>query len=248
MSESILTSKSGSPGRSAVTIFITVHNDGHFLDESLGSALEVQQAMATTDGPNVDVKVFDDGSTDSRTCEVLDRVARRNIEVTRLPHRGLAATRNTALASVPTEFFVPLDADNRVRDEMLTELVPLLLDDPDAGAAYGDAMRFGDVTGRWTMGPTDETLIQSVNHIDSCALYRTAAVERIGSYRADLLGHEDWDLWLRFLDAGVGIIYSPVITFDYRVRPESLIRRLLAPIYQLAPTRHGASPVGGQLP
>jgi glycosyltransferase involved in cell wall biosynthesis len=224
-----------------ISIVLTVFNDGQFVDESFGSAIDLRAEVASRElAVDIEIAVFDDGSTDRRTLEVLARLEHRGIQVHRLAHGGVATTRNTAVALLKPEFFIPLDADNRLRPTIITELLPMLLDDEKAGAAYGDAMWFGDRSGRWTMGPIDRVGIRTTNHIDACALVRASAFHEVGGYRTDLLGLEDWDLWLKFLDSERVLLYTPTITFDYRVRAGSLIRQRQNLIYRQSPLPDGA--------
>lgn len=208
--------------RPTVAIVLTVFNDGRYVDESLGSALDLQQE--SVDIADVSVVVADDGSTDRRTVDVLDRCERRGGVVLRGLHRGLGATRNAALRSIRTDWFIPLDADNMVRSSILGALLPRS-GSPTTALVYGDAMRFGNEHGRWRMGPTDIVRLWEENHIDSCGLIRRDAWEKVGGYAENCPGLEDWDLWLRFLEAGLDLAYVPELVFDYRVRADSLVRQ-----------------------
>ena len=211
--------------RVSVAVVVTSYNDGRYLDESVGSAVDL---VAAAQGPvDVSVMIADDGSTERRTVEVLERFERRGFPVLWLRHRGPGATRNAAVASTNADWFIPLDADNRLRPSMLDQLLSEARRNPNAAAVYGDAMRFGDRTGEWKMGPTDPERLRRENHIDTCALIRRAAWERVGGYseKMQLLGVEDWDLWLRFLDGGMELAYVAGIAFEYRVRDDSLINR-----------------------
>lgn len=209
------------PDVPSISILITSYNDGSFLDESVGSAVDL--CTATSHPANFEIVLADDGSTERRTVEVLDRLERRGIRVVRFPHRGIGATRNAGVHATHGAWFVPLDADNRLRPSMIDQLLPMALTNPQAGMVYGDAMRFGLRTGEWIMGPTDLERIWRENHIDSCALIRRSAWAEVGGYSNRFNGLEDWDLWLRFIERGLELTYVSGITFDYRVRPDSLI-------------------------
>lgn len=212
--------------RARTAVVITCYNDGEFLDESLGSALDVQ--IDSVDIADVSILIADDGSTERRTVAVLDRLERRSIRVLKLPHRGLGATRNEGIRCANADWFVPLDADNRLRHDFMRRLLPDALGRQDCAMTYGDAMRFGQCGGKWQMGPTDVEGLWRNNHIDACALIRTASWESVGGYNEHLRGLEDWDLWLKFLENGMDLHYVPGIAFEYRTRQNSLINARLS--------------------
>ena len=110
---------------------------------------------------------------------------------------------------------------------MLRTLLPVGEASPRAGLVYGDAMRFGTEHGLWRMGPTDVDRLWRENHIDNCGLIRRAAWLAVEGYNEHMVGLEDWDLWLRFVEAQFELVYVPETVFDYRVRADSLIRSRL---------------------
>jgi glycosyltransferase involved in cell wall biosynthesis len=215
---------SASTSPSLVTIVVTSYNDGNFLHESVGSALDAIEATVTA---HVELLVVDDGSTDARTIQVLNRLQRCGVVVSFEGHNGLAATRNTAISAITSDWYIPLDADNRIRPNMVDVLLQAATS--SSAAVYGDAQRFGSQTGRWRMGPTDPDRLRVANHIDSCALIRRSAWQAVGGYDADLPGLEDWDLWNKLLQASYELTYLPQIVFDYRVRDHSLLSHLAGP-------------------
>jgi glycosyltransferase involved in cell wall biosynthesis len=214
-----------SDGCPSVEVGITVHNDGRFLDDSLGSALDAAR-YARSVGVTVSIVVHDDASTDRRTLSILDRVERCNVRVIRSPHGGLSAARNRLVAQTDAEFFIPLDADNRLRPKSIVQLLGAFRSCDGALAAYGDAMRFGSRSGRWTQGPIRLQELPVANQVDACALIHVERVRILGGYDENLHGLEDWDLWLRALQHGYSLAYIPVIVFDYRCRPDSMIHQI----------------------
>jgi glycosyltransferase involved in cell wall biosynthesis len=225
--------------RPSVAVIVTVFNDGRFLEESVGSAIDLQ--LASREFADVSIVLADDGSTETRTVQVLDRLECRGLRVLRCPHRGPGALRNAAIRTLAADWFIPLDADNRLHPSMLRTLLPAGEASPQAGLVYGDAMRFGTEHGRWRMGPTDVDRLWRENHIDNCGLIRSSAWRSVGGYTEDIVGLEDWDLWLRFIEAQFELVYVSELVFDYRVRADSLIRsRLRVSTREPTPLTHRA--------
>jgi glycosyltransferase involved in cell wall biosynthesis len=123
----------------SVSVIIPVYNGA----ATVGRAIE--SALAQTYPGAVDIIVADDGSTDA-TADVLGRYADR-ITALRLPHRGVAATRNAAARASRGELLAFLDADDTWLPEKLVRTVEPLLKDPQCVLAYHDGFE-SDADGR----------------------------------------------------------------------------------------------------
>ena len=58
------------------------------------------------------------------------------------------------------------------------------------------------------------------NTIPSCCLFRKEAFDRIGGYRTNLRFAYDWELYMRFLAAGGGVVFLPQVLCIYRLHNE----------------------------
>jgi hypothetical protein len=94
---------------------------------------------------------------------------------------------------------------------------------------YSDAEYFGDRSGRWHVPEFDLLLLVRTNFIDACAVFRKTLWEEVDGYDAykPLSGWEDWDLWLRAAAHGGTFFHLPEIRFDYRVRRDSMIVKMI---------------------
>jgi hypothetical protein len=87
-----------------------------------------------------------------------------------------------------------------------------------------------------------------MNRIDNCTLMRRTLLKRTGGYDTTLPAFEDWDLWLTALGQpqGLKLGYLDMSCFEYRVRPDSMLQRLLTrkPLQQkvmsMLRQKHGA--------
>lgn len=195
-----------------VAVVIPCYNHGEFLPEALASVQAQTWPVSTC-------IVIDDGSTEPATLTVLDQVARSGVRVLRQENRGLATARNAGVRATNEPFFVPLDADDRLRPRFVEALLaPLLL----AGAqhvafAYGHVRHCGARTDSWACPAYDphELLMQNVSV--ATAVIRRAAFEAVGGYAEDMVGgYEDWDLWLAFRAASWTGVCVPEELFEYR--------------------------------
>jgi glycosyltransferase involved in cell wall biosynthesis len=175
--------------------------------------------------------IVDDGSSDaSLGCARDWLTSHRNVAGMVLRHpvnRGLAHTRNDALAFARGEFCFILDADNEVYPGCLERLYNALQNDPEAAFAYGIHERF---RGEQTVGlvnhlPWEPDRLRTGNYIDAMAMLRTSVLREMGGYATDrrLHGWEDYDLWCSVAEAGMRGAFIPEIIARYRTAAHSML-------------------------
>ena len=199
------------------------------LREALASVDEVRNESV------IEVIVVDDGSSEAKTKRILKEAAEGGCCVVAQPNRGPGAARNAGIRLAKGEFILPLDSDNRLRDIYLNRGVSLLKENPTVDVIYSDAEYFGDRSGRWHVPEFDLLLLVRTNFIDACALFRKTLWEEVGGYDEykPLSGWEDWDLWLRAAAHGRTFFHLPEIGFDYRVRSDSMIVKMIGFDYRM---------------
>ncbi|MBX2982316.1 MAG: glycosyltransferase [Flavobacteriales bacterium] len=201
-----------------VSVIITCFNLGAYLHEALGSiGLDVHVP--------VEVIVVDDGSTDPATIQILDSMDPQRFTLLRQRNMGLAAARNNGIKAAQGKYIIPLDADNRLRPAMISQVVSVLAARPEVDIVFGDAQYFGEREGRFRMGPADLSAMLERNRIDACAGFRKGLWERVGGYdeQMPVMGYEDWEFWLRSLISHADFHYTDEVLFDYRVREGSML-------------------------
>lgn len=210
-------------GEGKVSIVIPCYNHGVMLREALASVEQVRNANL------LEVIIVDDGSSEAETTRILEEVGQAGHSVVAQSNRGLSAARNVGIRLAKGEFILPLDSDNRVRDAYLNEAASLLKDNPSLDVIYADAEYFGERNGRWHVPEFDLSSLIRANFIDACALYRKSLWEKVGEYDEHMpsMGWEDWDFWLRVAAHGGAFFHLPKIGFDYRVRSDSMIVKLM---------------------
>jgi glycosyltransferase involved in cell wall biosynthesis len=118
--------------RVRVSVFVQAYNTARYVGECLESILR-QEATCVRD-----VFVVDDASTDGTSDEVA-RFESAGVRLVRHARNlGATATANEGYAAATGDFVIRLDSDDRLRPGFLAAIVPVLLEDPTAGLAYGD--------------------------------------------------------------------------------------------------------------
>lgn len=198
-----------------VSVVIPTYNYAQFLDEAIGSAL------AQTYSP-IEVIVMDDGSTDN-TPDVAARFG-THIRYIRGPNQGVYATRQASLQHVRGEFFLNLDADNRLHPDCVSRTLDLLqsVPDPHCAFVYTQHRHFGNAEGITRFPPYDLGILKRRNFIDMGALIRTGIVQRFGFDPAFNTGYGDYDFFLTLAENGYyGILLDDPL-LDYRVHGASI--------------------------
>jgi glycosyltransferase involved in cell wall biosynthesis len=202
----------------SVSIVVPCHNQGHFLDDAIAS-------VERCDHDLYELIIVNDGSTDPYTQDLMKKLEQAGYQVINQPNMGLATARNNGIRAARGRYILPLDADNKVRPNYLACGIEVLEKYPEVGVVYGDPWFFGDRQGRRRVPAFDVRLLPLINTIDACALFRKEVWEDCGGYdpHMPVSGHEDWDLWLSASARGWKFYHLDEVTFDYRVRSNSML-------------------------
>jgi glycosyltransferase involved in cell wall biosynthesis len=182
----------------AVSVVIATYDHARFVVDAVRS-------VADQTFEDHEIIVADDGSTDG-TADVL-RATGVPMRYLTLPHRGVSAARNAAIAAATGRYVAFLDADDLWLPDKLATQVAVLDLRPEVGLVYADALIFDETSGT-SCGthadrfphPSGRVLADLLfaNVVPSpTAVVRRAALDRSGLFDETLTGSEDWDLWLR---------------------------------------------------
>jgi glycosyltransferase involved in cell wall biosynthesis len=216
-----------------VSIIIPCFNDGDFLLEAIAS---VEVAVSVP----YELIVVNDGSVAADTVEILARLRQMGYRIIDQENRGVADARNHGIREASCSHYLPLDADNRLRPGFVEAALQVLDRDPAVMAVYGDRREFGLRSGDVMVGVPDLNRLLCGNYIDACAVIRREAWRACGGYDAQMpvQGAEDWEFWLSMLERDFGLHRLDMKTFEYRVRPGSLLTKTLSADVQASIERH----------
>jgi glycosyltransferase involved in cell wall biosynthesis len=170
----------------------------------------------------IEIIVVDDGSPDT-TAEI---AAQFPVKLIRQSNKGLANARNAGIMNARGQYILPLDADDKLHPDCITELVRV------AKATQADII----APSMRTFGTSDETVIlmaaptledfRTGNRIPYASLIRKSALLEVGGYSSRMeRGWEDYHLWFNLLTRGKRIVTIPQPLFMYRTKEESMWTR-----------------------
>jgi poly-beta-1,6 N-acetyl-D-glucosamine synthase len=189
-----------------VSVLIAAYNEERVIARTIDSVL-------TSDHPDFEVIVIDDGSADG-TAAAVEAVAARDarVRLLRQPNRGKARALNHGLKACRGEVIVCLDADTLVLPTTVSRLARHF-GDPRVGAVAGN-VKVGNRTNvltRWqaleyvtsqNLDRRAQALLDAIAVVPGAAgAWRRDAVGAVGGYLSDTLA-EDMDLTWRLHRAG----------------------------------------------
>ncbi|HVT72614.1 MAG TPA: glycosyltransferase [Lacunisphaera sp.] len=205
-------------------------------DAAATIARAVASVQAQTAG-DWELLAVDDGSTDGTRAWLQAAAGRdRRIRLVEPPAHGLVPALNAGLAQARGGFIARMDADDECHPERLagqaaylathpgTGLVSCLVDfGGDRAAQSGYALHVD-----WLNALVTPEQIALNRFIESplahpSVMFRRELVARLGGYRAGAFP-EDYELWLRWLDAGVTMAKVPRALLAWHDAPGRLSR------------------------
>lgn len=189
----------------AVSILIPSHNAARWIAQAVESAL--------AQGPEVEVIVVDDGSTDG-TPAILQGFGER-IQVELGENRGAPVARNRALARAQGEWVQYLDADDYLLPGKVAAQLAAVRAETDV--LYGpETIEWhgrGETRQTWSPlpAPHDPPAHLALWKLPQTGgpLWRRAALEDVGGWREEQPCCQEHELYLRLLMAGKRFDYDP---------------------------------------
>lgn len=140
---------------------------------------------------------------------------------------GLAESRNVGIDYLPTEFYLPLDADDKLTPHCIETYLQYVSQDY---YCYSDMYLWqnGHVS-HWKAKPFDITSLLNYNYISATSCIPKNAWYTCGGYDSEfseLGGWEDWAMWLKMYQHGITGKHIPQPLFYRRIRHDSMVKRL----------------------
>jgi hypothetical protein len=138
---------------------------------------------------------------------------------------GISANSNRCLEMACGEFIALLDHDDELAPSALHEMAATLNRDGSLDFLYSDS-DYIDLESRLRRDPffkpeySPETIF-SANYLTHLTVIRRKIVQRVGGFRTECDGAQDWDLFLRVLERTRAIARVPGVLYHWRVLPGS---------------------------
>lgn len=221
-----------------VSIVLPTYNaDERYLHMAIAS-------ITTQSYPNWELIIVDDAST-RQPLILNDASPQLPVIVANLPNvkfiqretnGHISAASNTGLEYCTGEWVLFLDHDDSMPPYALHMLVREVISRPELSFVYGDSDLIdpeGENTLPYFKPDFDYDLLLAQNYVCHPAMYRLDTVKQIGGFRSEFDGSQDYDLFLRYLEATcIGTLscrdfstvaaHVPMILYHWRQAPGSV--------------------------
>jgi len=184
--------------------------------------------------PEWELCLADDASTDPEIRPLLEEIAASDDRihlVVRDRNGHISQASNSALDLASGEFVALLDHDDELAENALLEVALEISKHPDAAIIFSDEDKI-DESGRryeaYFKPDWNPDLFNGQNMISHLGVFRRSWVERVGRFRPEFEGAQDWDLTLRIVERirPDQIRHIPRVLYHWRAISGSTAREL----------------------
>lgn len=145
-------------------------------------------------------------------------------------NRGISENSNEAIQMASGEFIALVDHDDIISSNALYEVVKRLNEKPETDFLYSDEDKFEEnIENRFYpffKPDFSPDFLRSNNYICHLSVIRKALVEKIGGFRKEFDGAQDYDLILRITENTDKIEHIPEILYHWRIHSTSTAQNM----------------------
>jgi GT2 family glycosyltransferase len=208
-----------------VSIILPVWNGEKYLESAILSILNQQHQ-------NIELIIVDDASTDN-TSNIISKYLQTDHRITAVSNKKnlrLPESLNNGFRLAKGHWHTWTSDDNILDPNCIKRLLAIA-SSQDSDFVYTD-YRLINEDGRFMRIATmdsPENLFRG-NCVGACFIYRNEIFKTIGNYDSEKFMYEDYDYWVRILQAGFKMIYAPGIhPYSYRLHKDQLSSRRKLP-------------------
>ena len=205
----------------SISVIIPCYNQAEYLPETLQSVLE-------QDYTDWECIIIDDGSPDN-TREVAAQWTEKDqrFRYFRKENGGLSDARNFGIKHASGKYILPLDSDDKISPQYISEAVDLLEEDPKVKVVYSNLILFGTKNQKLKTPDYNYKRLFTENPIFCSGIYRRSDFLQTGGYNTNMAGGlEDWDFWLGFIKEEDKVVKLEKYYFYYRIKEVSMLSSL----------------------
>lgn len=139
-------------------------------------------------------------------------------------NQGISANTNAALKCATGDYIALLDHDDLLADFALYEIVKVINEKEEVEFIYSDEDKCTKIENRYDPHFKPDFAIdtlRSVNYICHFSVFKKELMDKLGGFRSEFDGAQDYDIILRMAEQAKSIVHIPKILYHWRVHPAS---------------------------
>ncbi|MEG3960067.1 glycosyltransferase [Microcoleus sp. herbarium2] len=209
--------------RPLVSVIIPCYNQSHFLLEAVTSVINQTYK-------NWEIIIVNDGSLDTTSTVAKNLIVANSqyqIRLVEQTNQGLSSARNAGIAAANGEYIMPLDADDILPKNALTDLLEICLKSNVPCVAFGSYQMFGTEN---RIVPSYELYspenIKQSNMIHPSSLYHKSILDLVSGYKVEMKeGYEDWEFWVNCHKHNIPFLGTREVVVNYRRSQGSMLAK-----------------------
>ncbi len=208
-----------------ISIVTPSFGQGNYIEKTIKSILDQNYA-------NLEYFVQDGGSKDN-TVEILKQYEHLLTGWTSAPDKGQSHAINLGFSHITGEIMCWLNSDDLLLPGTLTYVANYFNTHPEVDIIYGNRLIINQddmEIGRWILPGHDERVLSWVDYIPQETLFwRRRIWEKVGAKIDESFSFAmDWDLLLRFREAGATFAHLPYFIGAFRVHEQQKTSAVMA--------------------
>lgn len=199
-----------------ISVVIPCYNQAQYLPEA------VESVLTQTLRPH-EVIIVVDGSPDN-SLAVAQSYEKYGVKVINQVNKGLASARNAAIMNMTGDYFMPLDADDKMAPNCIEKITKTIENNPNVDIVAPSFKEF-EARDREIIlmeKPTIEDF-KSGNRIGYFSATKKEKLLEVGGYNPKMIwGYEDYDIWFDLLKRDSNLVTIPEVLILYRVKEDSM--------------------------
>jgi hypothetical protein len=210
-----------------ISIVTPSYGQGSYIERTLLSVLDQSY-------PNLEYVVQDGGSRDN-TVEVLEAYSDRLASFQSCPDNGQSDAINKGFARTSGDIMAWLNSDDLLLPGSLARVEKAFRENPDVDVIYGNRLLIDEndmEIGRWIMPGHDAQVLSWADYIPQETLFwRRSIWEKCGGSIDETFKFAmDWDLLVRFRDAGATFMHIPAFMGAFRIHEQQKTSAVISEI------------------
>ena len=143
-------------------------------------------------------------------------------------NKNISGNTNEALKLVTGDFIGLLDHDDLLMDFTLFEVVKVINANPNVEFIYTDEDKIDETVDKrfdaYFKSDYAPDTLNSINYICHFSVFKKELMDKLGGFRSEYDGAQDYDIILRMTEITQNIIHIPKILYHWRVHKDSTAR------------------------